>query len=45
MTLTEFALHIAVFVVPGLLIVGWDLLNELPLRAGRWVSAGDLTSP
>lgn len=43
--LIEFLTAVMVFVVPGLLVVGWDLLNELPLRAGRWVSAGDLTSP
>lgn len=44
MTLFEFVVHVAVFIIPGLLLVGWDLLNELPLRAGRWTSSSDLAS-
>lgn len=34
----EFLITVLVFVVPGLLAVGWDLLAELPQR--RWSRAG-----
>lgn len=38
MTITEFIAHIVFFAGPGVLVLAWQEINELPMK--RWSGAG-----